>query len=457
MTSKLSKNFRRAVVAGVMLTGAAGTGLAAVMPDNEDLSVTIDTAETSYSKDLDALENRFTERLKNIAPASGRQVVIIDPNKFESAVALGLSPVAAIDRILEGHRTKTSPEVAAEIAKDMWNRPAYSPVTGSARKTDPRTRYLGAENACVITPADPSGSFGIDGLATLETEKFVNYHEGWHCLSFKYNDTKDSDIETLARLDMDKLKAGNLLELAHSPSALRIATMRNKGESFADLGATGDMIREGFPVDIIDRIAEWRRRSSGSVDFEHFSNPSLMALKKRIGDMGVEKFRLLQEAELEKLYYDITDKHALSPEKMKHYLIYNQATPAERRAMNEQMISNPAIRGGIDFDKDFTTPQNPANAPPLMAPEEEQRMKDALNSWDAEKALQDETLRVHGKMTPQTLVKAHASLQTGLRESLKQDPHNLLYPEMMTKLKDSFTGLGMKIAAQQKTSDTPKM
>lgn len=427
---KLSASFRKAVAAGLLLTGAAGTSLAAAPPDHDG------TVVTNYSQDLDALGKRFTERLQNIDPGSGRKIVFIDPTTFDSAVALGLAPAEAIQKILEIEKVST-PDLDS-IAQNMSGLAVHSQFTGNiSLKTNPHAS-VAPQEICAITPADPSGMLATQNLTLLDMEAYTNYHEAWHCLDSQYN---------IAAPPLDTLLvvARNIpQEIIRSGDALSLISKINKAETFSDLGAAGDMIREGYAIDIVDRIAEWR--SNRATDYIHFTGPGLMALKERINAMGIDKFRLLQEQELEKLYYNVTDMHAFSPEKMKSFIVYTQAPPAKRVSMLARGDIDPSIRFNGMIRQAFEA----GETSPTASPEEIKHIKTALAGWNAEKMLKDEAMRVDGKATPQSIVNAYGRLQDQLRESLKSDPHNLFYPEQLTLLKDSLSVTVAKAAQTQK-------
>lgn len=429
---KLSTSFRKAVAAGLLLTGAAGTSLAAAPPGHDN------TVVTNYSQDLDALGKRFTERLQNIDPGSDRTIVFIDPTKFDSAVALGLAPAEAIQKILEIEEVST-PDLDS-IAQNMSGLAVRSQLTGDiSLKTNPHASAA-LQKICAITPADPSGMLATRNLTALDVEAYTNYHEAWHCLDSKYNIVEPP-------LDALLLVSRNMpQEIIRSGDALSLISRINRTETFADQGAVGDMIREGYAIDIIDRIAEWR--SSRSTDYIHFTSPGLMALKERINAMGIDKFRLLQEQELEKLYYDVTDAHAFSPEKIKSFIVYTQAPPAKRVSMLAHGDIDPSIRFNDMIKQAFEA----GETSPPASPEEKKHVKTALDEWNAEKTLNDEATRVDGQTTPQSIVKAYGRLQDRLRESLKKDPHNLLYPEQLTLLKDHLRDTVAKAVQTQKPS-----
>ncbi len=176
--------------------------------------------------------------------------------------------------------------------------------------------------ACLVVPQDPGISFDssyasvfkvdvtdlLGGktvsihMSTKEFMDFVNVHESWHCLDIRYIKDTGDGIEG--------------------------AVKRNRTEMFADIGGVSEGIRNGADLTLIDKAAALRAAWVWLTGHTHAKTPDdnnqhfesivyttqggLLALKARIEEIGIDKFRQLDREHVRQLDYEITDADCLT-------------------------------------------------------------------------------------------------------------------------------------------------
>lgn len=284
------------------------------------------TAEDRYSRDLERNGRQLTRYMQRADGNDALGIVFIDPAKFDAGMALGMEG-DAVTRLLAGRQASTLPDKvidgAAEDMQSSWT----SPLGIKSYTQNPSAHhdlYAAGAQSCVIVPpsAYHPDAFNIPGLSPQQNRELINKHEGWHCLDHRAN---------FAGMDEDKVNKSGTPEYAKATSIL------NRAESLADVGATGDMIRSGMGTDIIDKMIVWRQSTE---DLEHMTIASLTALKAKINDMGVDRFRRMNDKDVRALCENIADTNGLTPAMAEVAAAYQNSSRAEQAEFRTELRDN---------------------------------------------------------------------------------------------------------------------
>lgn len=281
-------------------------------------------AEDRYSRELARGSRQFTRYMRRAEGDRELDITFIDPAKFDTGMALGMD-ADAVTRMLAG-RTNVSDKVIDGASRQMqmeWKTPLGIKVNTQNPSAHHDFFSAGAQSCVIVPPsAYHPDAFNIPGLTPQQNRELINKHEGWHCLDHRSN---------FAGMTEEQVNKEGTPENAKAISIL------NRAESLADVGATGDMIRNGMGTDIIDKMIVWRQDTS---DLEHMSIASLTALKAKINDMGIDRFRRLNDKDARALYENITDNNALTPGMADIAGAYQRASRAEQAEFRAELRDN---------------------------------------------------------------------------------------------------------------------
>jgi hypothetical protein len=213
----------------------------------------------------------------------------------------------------------------------------------------------------------------------------------------------------------------------------------NRQECLADVGALGDMIRNGEDPSIIGKVIPWREKEH---ELNHMTVAAVEGLQAKINEMGVDKFRALSDDDARTLYNGIADKTSVKPELAANVQAYASGTPQERQALEHMATADPAVQAAIDFAKPYKAP--PADdkpqgmSMPTSGEKEDPSLQREVNAYHPAALLRDRAFSDSGKITPLTLAKAYGELQDELRENLSHDPGNKVWQAQGAKLQQTF-------------------
>ncbi len=407
-----------------------------------------------YSQQLTAMQQSLSANLAVNGGKVHSRAVMLDPEKFEIGLALGLTTQAAIRKMLTEQNVKPDAALLAGVV-DKLGTTSESRFGGRAIAANPAaiTNLTKLEaTVCVIVPSSEHALvIDIRGLSPSEQVNFANKHEGWHCLDTKY---------TLHNLDPKQLAhppKGSLSQNVGNKTVLEVHANGYRKEALADVGAIGDMIRhEGYGLDLIGKISDWRQRSPGEID--HLSSPVLKGFRERIEQMGLEAFRKLDDEQAKALYFEVTDKFGMSARSIEINLRLEKMNVAGRLAFVEANSKDPELPKALDFMGYYYNKVPDRGVVTLT--ETEKQLAGQLRAWDAEKLLADKAFTLGGKVTPATLIQAYGALQDGLHADRLSKPGDALLSAEMTKLQQTFVFLVQDIdyveANQKRSVDITK-
>ncbi len=396
-------------------------------------------AETPYAVELHNLQARLDGYMKKFGGAEhNKRAVILNPYHFDAGLALGLKGDKVVRLMLqaagvEGAEDKFVKDIAKKLGRNTITRFMYMTQTEEA-STHPESKT----RVVVIVPtSDHALLFEIKGLPLARQVELINRHESWHARNTKYTQTEAAqDLVNAAR-------NGDPVDFVKNRRALAAFSSLIRSETLSDVGAIGDMIREGHGLELLDAMRS--KRKSVTEDTEHMSVMALDGLRSHITKMGLENFRKLDDGAATALYYAITDKFSPSARSLQIAYAWQVAeTEAQRQQLKDIAKTDVEAAKGIAFLRFMPDPEDhsPPPAPKPLSPAEE-AANEALTKWDHLAALEQRAFELGGKATPETYIRAYASLQSDIWARIQREPDNLMLPEQMTKLQTNFAhGLG---------------
>ncbi|MDE1153425.1 MAG: hypothetical protein PW788_12885 [Micavibrio sp.] len=388
-------------------------------------------AETSYSKDLVKQGKQLEGRLAADPQAKAKTVTVLDPNRFDAGVALGVSPVLLVRDLLGEKGIEASgPDLIAMTAHMASQQPyrygiqmyTQDPLTIPDASTD-------KNGACVIVPSSDHSPYLVPGFTYNQRLSFINRHEGWHCLDDRYPTAPvGQSIGLQGRPIADVLADKELMQT--------IANQTRK-EALADVGALGDMIRfEGASLDVLDAASTWR--AANPHDILHISSPVIDAFKAHVAAYGIENFRKLPDNVAAEFYYGAVEEAGHTAKSVEYSLLYEATSRREQMAVRAKLDKEPEFHKALKYHQIYMRAE-PAQADPA-APltTAENAVYQQVRAYNGFQALDAKAFELDGKITPASLIHAYGQLQEGLLAKLKADPENAATPALMTKLQQSL-------------------
>lgn len=375
------------------------------------------TARTSYCRGL----------LQNASP----NTIIITPLQIDIGMALGLKADDLLKILLDKHSAQLPADVRSDIHTYMMPQPrAIAFYDVAAQSKNP---------AVILAQPFFTGS-GENTLPAFDCYSdaiaYVNLHETWHTRAGGLRDIDTPQIKTPALL------TGNPPFWLESHDT-RLTVYRNLyTETFADLGAAGDMIDAGHTTRAIDIIAAWRDKYPR---YEQRSPRALQSLREYIEHIGIEKFRSLDTQARTTLYDRITRDNiptatglyiaafydAIKNEKT--YTGKNTIRAANSLDSLKQAAHNDSQTAiAMAFIDSYTRAelaqaQNPRKAPATHHPEAADR-----------KALYDAAFRIFGEVSKKTVIMAYAQMMDSLQQQAAAAPYTPALDQQATKLRQTF-------------------
>lgn len=409
------------------------------------------STQTNYSRYLKTEQVRL-QKWQDATPPRFKSVWgIADPFQTDVTAALNIDPQRQLEYML-------SPEIVAKMSKDVIAE------TAQTMRRQTTTDYLEktyTQNAMVTRSflKDSSATFQLIvpeprynnanqlmGMSYREALDFSNRHEGWHLLDWEMN-FQSARTDTVS--DAQQEDARRWITNAAVRDAARISIQR---ESLADIGALGDMIRDGQRLSLIDSAIKWRDATDDPI---HYTQPALRRLKAEIDEYGLEKFRTLSDKDARALYYKVIREATLSDKAMitageyakAAYYDFNykdddpvgqQKLDSIKTAFNARAQNDIQMQLGIKFMQ--TNLEAPYSGIRTYTKESKQRIKAALATWDARSVLINDAWQHDRHVTPQGIIKAYARLQDELVIKMLNDPKNSeVHEAKLIRLQNVFT------------------
>ncbi len=379
-------------------------------------------AETGYARTLDSLDRSITLKLDAAGNKGLNAVALLDPARFDAALAIGFNPFNAVSKMLAEQEVHVSGDYLLRITKHMASPspfrfgpttitqgPAAFPLTGGNS-----TAY-----ACVIVPSADANPYLIPGLTYQQRLSFINRHESWHCLDTGHDNAPDTSM--------------NVPDSVQRQIFYRNVALQTQREAMSDVAAVGDMIRqENAGLDLIDTVSAWRR--GNAKDNIHVSSPVLDGFKTMVEGYGVGVFREMTDAQATEVYQWAVQRYAHTEKSVQYIFEFRDLSRRDQMPYRGKHNADPEFQRAMTYLQIYD--QKMADAPDPNRPlsDSEQVTFSQLKQYDAMKLLQDKAFELDGKVTPATMVHAYGSLREGLLKQLRADPDNAIYVAEITKL-----------------------
>ena len=391
--------------------------------------------DAGYTRQLQAMEKDLNDYLRR-NPSFNLHAVVLHPDEFDAARALGMGPQEAVKVMLNRQDLKPDAYMLAAIAKHMnFGYDSKFDLSGFTQDAETQPNVPSGTSplkSYVIVPnsnhADPNP---IPGFSYQDNIDFFNKHEGWHAKDSWYDMTKYSPQAQAATVEWNTDALAN-------PEAREAFAMQMRKEALGDIGSIGDMLREDKTrtTAMIDTVAAWRR--TDPFDVQHLSAPVLEGLKTEIDKMGIAAFRRLDEKHVKEFYHSVSEKYGMTAKAVQRALDYDCGDDAARLNITQQR--DPDTQKAVAFMKMKNADPAPEDADiPLTAAQEE--VKAALHKYNPSRELENRAMKLKGKVTPATFIEAYGQLEEELRQKALKEPNNPLYALQMTKLQETFIGM----------------
>ncbi len=405
-------------------------------------------ARDDYSRYLQSLEDRLNGIIAKEHPNSNTSVIVINPMQMDVGLALGMDPYSVSISMLQQQGVKPDFSTVFSMTDALTGAPFISAAGDTTYTQVPLTLpgspdMTGHTYNVVVPISDFAPVFSLDNMSRADFINMVDRHEGWHSIDFKNIFPTDA----YTRLgQVDQLQLATMQQQLNSPDYMTFVCWGGNSESYADLGACGDLIRCGKDVSVIDDIAAFRL--ANNQDVQHMTPPVLWELKTRIDRMGVEEFRNLSEQETHQLYNDIMDSAGLNPARLTLAYHYMMTPPNERETFIENNKSDPDFIVAFSYMNCFMywgenpgstelahyLAQNTPPAPEIIA------LTMRVQAWDPHCELAERAFQIDGVITPVSLVKAYGQIIDELDDGLAaKDAYTQIEAQCrMVKLKNTF-------------------
>jgi hypothetical protein len=387
---------------------------------------------TGYTQQLQQLETGVNDYLKR-NPALNSRVVVLNPDEFDVAQALGIPSREAVRQMLKRQGVDAEAPMLAGLAGHMsYGFDTKFGISGTAQDAETELN-VGAAKTSVIVPnsshADPNP---VAGFSYRDNIEFFNRHETWHVKDSWYDKNKFSRPAQALALEW------NAEALSSNPEAREAFAMQLRKEALGDVGAIGDMIRESKkPISAIDNLVAYRK--ADPFDTLHLSSPVLEGMKRDIEVMGVEKFRRMSEKQVREFYHGTVEKYGMTGNAVKRALDIDALQDNGLRA-KAASSPDPDTQKAVAFVKLKNADPAPEPSDIPLTPAQE-KVKAELERYNPARLLEGKAFAAAGKITPETLVAAYSVLSEELRQKALKNPDSELYPLEMTKLQQGFVDM----------------
>ncbi len=406
----------------------------AMLIGNTTTDAIVNAVDNGYSRELQQRGAALTRFLQHEHNSPDAKATYIDPNEFQALRAFGRDDKDAARTLLDRAGAPVTQENIDDLAAEMRH-PVSAPGQGLVYTQEPhaiRDMFTNAPQAGAIIPGSAyfAPNLRIEGLTHAQNLEFIDRHEGWH-----EADTQNMFTD-ITRAQMGKFDPEQPESMLGNPVQLAALARVNRQESLADVGAAGDMIRNGADPAIIDHIAAWRHQSG---EIGHMTGNALDGLERKINEMGVEKFRTLSDDDAHNLYNAVATQNSLPPAQAEAAVRYVTGTAAERATYDGMgTAASPDVAGALSFLKPYTLPPPSDAEKPDQHNQMDPDVARQLSNYHPIQLMRDRAFADGGMITPATIAKAYGELQDELRQDIDRQPDNRLWQAQAQKLQENF-------------------
>ncbi len=307
----------------------------------------------------------------------------------------------------------------------------YSTATAAFSMGGIKLNQHAGQLFCVVSPAFSDFTIlDVPGFGHDRSIRFFNRHEFRHC-------AQDPNTDSGRPASMAK---GLPLHLYNYSVRIMLR------ETSADLGAASDMIVfDGGDTDFIPHIAHWRAdqlKGPGGHDINHYSGLALLALKREIDTMGVEKWREMADSARDAAIERITNSETMNARALRDYLLAAQGKIELPVVAADSTLAG--LRGNARDRHNAArhlAVYRAATGASAMRPVQivlNSAERAALAQWNAVAALEERATALGGSLTADSLRLARVAILDGLRDSVRANPANPLFGAQIIKLDQAY-------------------
>lgn len=390
--------------------------------------------DSAYGRELKLMQDQVNAKLMYGETPMHYKMAFIDPVRYDIGGALNLGPQTVVTDIL-GHAFVFPDNSTSFNASKQMRATPYNGKYASGRRENASAfvnNFDAGAEVCVVVPSSDIAPVDIPGMPYNAVIDYVNRHESFHCRDSKYS-LRGHDPQLVSAMEKEPQ-----VKMIGDAKRQAIFDIQHKREVFADVASIAEMVRNGNdPKMVLGPLKAWRAKEGGH-DISHYTTPGLVALEKAIKDMGLQKFRALDDAAMLKLCYQITDDNALKTREIDAMLRYRSGTDKDKAALRTAAKKDPEIARALSVENDIARQlaKKPEGWKPLTPAET--ALDDQVRAYPASQLLQDRAFKDSGRITPSTMVKAYAALHDELRLEREWEPDNPVHAAKMTKLQHTL-------------------
>lgn len=389
--------------------------------------------QTPFSRGLYDLERRLSRHLENENESMQDRVIVVQPQQLDVGIALGMKPAVVIDSLMamNGATGFKDDSLQLDLMGFFTNR-IYESRYGTevVNQTPHAFASRDGGQASVMFPVSnfTLDEYAIKGMTFDQVQDFINRHEGWHCIDTKtIIDVHSFDQIRVGFRDLDGMRADT--------ASLNVATMINRQEMLADIGALGDMVRAGEGTNVITAVKNWRATNYG--DYLHQTEDGLNALQAEIKEMGLSKFRRMDHKTAQDMYIRIMEKHALNPDIICAMVDYKAASGPQKTSLRIKSKKDEVLAAGISKWEQIRKREILSKRKTLNKAWSRLKEPYALKKWNPLAAMVDGAVAESGEITPISMIHSYNRLYTALQNEMGEK-HNPVIAEKLLRLKESF-------------------
>lgn len=389
--------------------------------------------ENPFSRGLQDLEQRLSRHLENENESVQDRVVVVQPQQLDVGIALGMKPAQVVDSLMRMRNAGLEHDsLQLDLMGFFANRTYESRYGTEVGNQLPHA--FASRDGNQPSVMFPVSNFTLDeyvikGMSFDEVRDFINRHEGWHCV----------DTRTILKFDNFTPVRVGFMDLDKMPSdtvSLEFACTVNCQEMLADIGAVGDMVRAGAGVNVIQAVKNWRMANYR--DYLHQSEDGLTALQAEIKNMGLSKFRKLDQDSAHALYARIMEEQSLNPGVLRAMIEYKTASGPKKTSLRIKSKKDPVLKMGIAKWEQIRK-REVLSKKVLSNAWNRIREPRSLKDWDPMAVMIESAMAESGEITPVSMVHAYNGLYTSLQNEMG-DKHDPVIAEKLLRLKQSFVG-----------------
>ena len=371
----------------------------------------IQAQKTPFDAEAEKLEQlwkKYGIAMDKVFPRNIRSAgfLALDPVEYATAQAFNIKPQEYLKKTLINKGNFRSIYLENGDASRWISEVAPTPWGNATLATQPTRFFVYTEKGseiCTIIPQSlvPIEKSYIPGLSPAQMRTYVNYHETFHCLDERSSGHASEDIALEQRLEI-----------------------------FADVAALGQMVADGADPVIIDHVFAWRK--STKVGAKHITETGLALLRDKIEEMGLDAYRQLTAVEKLPIFYKIVEESAMSPIV---FTLTESFLEPQTTVTTHPETSLSSINEAFSLAERIEIPPHPLAGLTYQ-------LSKMVGGWHPKIEIETRAIAASGKITPSSLIAAHAAFYRDMVTQEEQQPTNPVPALKMERMLMYFSNLG---------------